>query len=142
MLMGNIAAIITGIRHLLVAFFLLISLPACVGFGDVFTRETEIYGPYYVADDPAASYKTLFCRYQEGLDLYRFENVSRVGYSAGRIFLKSKDRFYWFAVANDPGTDLGDPVTKQMFSKPLTQAEFDRLLGTLGIKELVFQFQE
>jgi hypothetical protein len=113
-----------------------------VGIGDVFTRETEIYGPYYVADDPAASYKTLFYRYQDGVDLDRFENVSQVGYSAGRIFLKSENRFYWFAVADDPGTHLGDPATRRMFSKPLTQAEFNRVLDTLGIKELDFQFQQ
>jgi hypothetical protein len=113
-----------------------------VGIGDVFTRKTEIYGPYYVADDPAASYKTLFYRYQDGVDLDRFENVSQVGYSAGRIFLKSENRFYWFAVADDPGTHLGDPATRRMFGKPLTQAEFNRVLDTLGIKELDFQFQQ
>ena len=131
-----------GARRLLGAFLLFISLPSCVGMGDVFTHETAIYGPYYVADDPAASYSTLFYRYKEGADLDRFENVSAAGYSSGYIFIKSANRFYWFAVANDPGTDLGDPAIKQMFSKPLTQAEFNRLLGTLGIKELDFQFQE
>ena len=124
------------------AVLLLASLSSCVGIGDLFTQETEIYGPYYVADDPAASYKTLFRRYKEGLDLYRFENVSQVGYSAGHIFIKSENRFYYFDVAADPGTDLGDPATKRMFSRPLTQAEFNRLLGTLGIKKLDFQFQE
>ncbi|MGI4762648.1 MAG: hypothetical protein ACRYF0_18200 [Janthinobacterium lividum] len=129
-------------RRLLCTCLLVVSLSSCVGFGDIFTQETEIYGPYYVADDPAASYKTLFRRYEEGLDLYRFENVSQVGYSAGHIFIKSKNRFYYFAVASDPGTDLGDPATKQMFSKPLTQTEFNRVLNTLGIKELDFQFQE
>lgn len=110
--------------------------------GDMFNWETKIYGPYYVADDPAASYKTLFYRYTDGLDLYRFENVSAVGYNSGYIFIKSANKFYWFAVAKDPGTDLGDPSTQRMFSKPLTQAEFDRVLGALGITELDFQFQE
>jgi len=128
-------------RRLLYAGLLLVSLPSCVGFGDIFTQETEIYGPYYVADDPSASYKTLFYRYKDGLDLYRFENVSQVGYSSGYIFLKSANRFYWFAVVKDHGTDLGDPATQQMFSKPLTQAEFDRVLGMLGIRELDFQFR-
>ncbi len=110
--------------------------------GDVLAQETKVYGPYYVADDPAASYKTLFYRSQDGVDLDRFENVSQVGYGAGRIFIKSENRFYWFAVADDHGTDLGDPATKQMFSKPLTQPEFNRLLDRLGIKELAFQFQK
>lgn len=128
--------------RLLWACLLFISLSSCVGFGDLFNQETEIYGPYYVADDPAASYKTLFYRYKDGLDLYRFENVSQVAYNAGYIFIKSQNRFYWFAVANDPGTDLGDPATQRLFSKPLTQAEFERLLDTLSIKDLEFQFQE
>lgn len=113
-----------------------------MSIGDAFARETAIYGPYYVADDPATSYKTLYYRHQDGLDLDRFYNVSQVGYSAGHIFLKSGNRFYWFTVANDPGTDLGDPATKRMFSKPLTQAEFNQVLDTLGVKELGFQFQE
>jgi hypothetical protein len=130
------------IRQLFCTCLVLISLASCVGFGDVFTRETEIYGPYYVSDDPAASYKTLFYRYQDGLDLYRFENVAQVGYSAGYIFIKSENKFYWFAVADDPGTDLGDPATKQMLSKPLTQTKFNRILDSLGVKNLTFQFQE
>jgi hypothetical protein len=122
------------------AFLLLTSLPSCVA--DLLTQETEVYGPYYVADDPAASYNTLFYRHKDGADLYRFENVSQVGYNSGYIFIKSQNKFYWFAVANDSGTDLGDPATRQLFSKPLTQAEFNHLLNTLGIKQVNFQFQK
>jgi hypothetical protein len=127
-------------HRLLWAFLLLVSLPSCVA--DLITEETEIYGPYYVADDPSASYKTLFYRHKDGLDLYRFENVSQVGYSSGYVFIKSENQFYWFAVAEDPGTDLGDPATRQIFSKPLTQNGFTQALHTLGIKNLTFQFQE
>ena len=139
---SSTSKISNGACRLLGAFLLLVSLPSCVGMGDVFTHETAIYGPYYVADDPAASYSTLFYRYKEGADLDRFENVSAVGYSSGYIFIKSANRFYWFAVANDPGTDMGDPATQRIFSKPLTQGEFTRLLRRLGIQELTFQFQE
>lgn len=141
-LVSSLSEISNGAGRLLGVFLLLISLTSCIGIGDIFVRETEIYGPYYVADDPAASYKTLFYRHKDGADLDRFENVSQVRYSSGYIFIKSKNRFYWFAVANDPGTDLGDPATKQMFSKPLTQTDFNRILPALGIKELNFQFQE
>ena len=131
--------LIAALRRLSWAFILLISLPSCIA--DLLTRETEIYGPYYVADDPSASYKTLFYR-DKDVDLYRFENVSRVGYSSGYIFIKSENRYYWFAVADDPKTDLGDPATEQMLSAPLTQTEFTQVLHRLGINELTFQFQE
>ncbi|RZK30191.1 MAG: hypothetical protein EOO63_07360 [Hymenobacter sp.] len=121
---------------------MLVSLSSCAGFGDIFSQETEIHGPYYVADDPAASYSTLFYRDKDGADLYRFENVSQVGYNSGYVFIKSQNRFYWFAAANDLGTDLGDPATQQLLSKPLSQAEFTKLLQILGIKDLIFQFQK
>jgi len=109
---------------------------------DVFSHETAIYGPYYVSTDPAASYQTLYYKLNEGLDAERFRNVSQVGYKAGYIFMKSENRFYWFAVRNDGPTDLGDPAIKNLISKPLTENEFNRLLSTLGIDKVDFQFQQ
>jgi hypothetical protein len=123
----------------LCSLLVLLWLTSCFG---IFSRETSIYGPYYVASDPSASYKSLFYRGKEGLDLDRFQNVSKVGYKAGYIFIKSGGRFYWFAVQNDIPADLGDPVVSQLISKPLSEAEFHQLLVTLGIKNLDFQFQE
>jgi hypothetical protein len=118
---------------------MLLCLTSCF---DLFSRETSIYGPYYVASDPSAAYKSLFYRGKDGLDLDRFQNVSKVGYKAGYIFIKSGGRFYWFAVQNDIPADLGDPVVSQLISKSLSGAEFHQLLVTLGIKNLDFQFQE
>jgi hypothetical protein len=122
--------------RLLWSFLLLLCLSSCF---DLVTRETAIYGPYYVASDPAASYKTLFYRAGE-LDVDRFQNVSRVGYKAGYIFIKSENLFYWFAVKNDRPTDLGDPAIDSLISKPLTEAEFNRLLATLKIGDIDYQF--
>jgi hypothetical protein len=123
----------------LCSLLLLVCLTSCF---DLYTRETDVYGPYYVASDPSASYKSLFYRGKDGLDLDRFQNVSKVGYKAGYIFIKSGSRFYWFAVQNDLPADLGDPVVRQLISKPLSETEFHQLLVTLGIKNLDFQFQE
>lgn len=117
----------------------LLCLTSCF---DVVTWETDIYGPYYVDSDPSASYKSLFYRGKDGLDFDRFQNVSKVGYKSGYVFIKSGSKFYWFAVKNDTPADLGDPIVSQLISKPLSETEFNQLLVTLGIKNLDFQFQE
>lgn len=79
----------------LCSLLLLLFLTSCF---DLVTSEADIYGPYYVASDPAASYKSLFYLDKDGFDLDRFQNVSKVDYQAGYIFIKSGRKFYWFAV--------------------------------------------
>ncbi|MCR5890297.1 hypothetical protein LRS06_22255 [Hymenobacter sp. J193] len=115
------------------------SLSACT---DLFTRETPIYGPYYVARDPSASGYSLFYRGPNGVDFDRFQDVSRVGYQAGYVFIQSGRQYYWFAVRNDRSTDAGDPAIGALISKPLTSAQFQRLTDSLGTGPIAFQFQE
>ena len=109
---------------------------------DLFTRETPIYGPYYVAHDPSASGYSLFYRDLNGVDYDRFQDVSRVGYQAGHIFIQSGRHYYWFAVCNDRKTDMGDPAIRDLISKPLTAAQFQRLTDSLGTGPIAFQFQD
>lgn len=122
--------------RLLGSLLLVFCLASCF---DLITKETLIYGPYYVASDPAASYKTLFYR-AGALEIDRFQNVSRVGYKAGYIFIKSEGQFYWFAVKNDRPTDVGDSAIKELVSKPLTEAEFTHLVDSLKIGKVEYQF--
>jgi hypothetical protein len=118
---------------------LLVSISACV---DLVGRETPIYGPYYVADDPAGSYPTLYYRGTDGLAFERFQNVSRVGYTAGYVFIEADQWYYWFAVEKDKATDQGNPAIAALISKPLNQAEFEHLLASLKIEQVEFQFPE
>ena len=115
------------------------NLSACM---DLFTRETLIYGPYYVAHDPSASCYSLFYRGPEGVDFDRLQDVSRVGYKAGYMFIQSGHQYYWFAVSNDRSTDRGDPAIQSLISKPLTGAQFQRLTDSLGTGPIAFQFQD
>jgi hypothetical protein len=123
----------------LLLFVLGSSLSACM---DLFTRETPIYGPYYVARDPSASCYSLFYRGTDGVDFDRFQDVSRVGYKAGHMFIQSGHHYYWFAVRNDLNTDPGDPAIQALISKPLTDAQFQRLTDSLDTGPIAFQFQD
>ena len=122
----------------LLLFVLGSSLSACM---DLLTRATPIYGPYYVARDPSASGYSLFYRGPDGVDFDRFQNVSRVGYQAGHMFIQSGRQYYWFAVRNDRSTDPGDPAIQALVSKPLTGAQFQRVTDSLGTGPIAFQFQ-
>ncbi|WBO86698.1 hypothetical protein [Hymenobacter yonginensis] len=123
----------------LLLFVLGSSLSACMDF---FTRETPIYGPYYVAHDPSGAGYSLFYRGPNGVDYDRFQDVSRVGHKAGYVFIQSGPRYYWFAVRNDRNTDPGDPAIQALISKPLTPAQFQRLTDSLGTGPIAFQFQD
>ena len=124
-------------RGCLLLFVLGSSLSACV---DLFTRETPIYGPYYVARDPSATHYSLFYR-GSGADYDRFQDVSRVCYHAGHVFIQSGRRYYWFAIRNDRDTDPGDPTIAHLISRPLTAAQFQHITDSLGTGPITYQFQ-
>ncbi|RYU79716.1 hypothetical protein [Hymenobacter persicinus] len=114
---------------------LLMLCTSCISLG-----ETALGGPYYVAQDPAASYKTLYYRGPDGLDFERVPNVRRAGYTAEFIFVESAQGFYLLDRALDQPTDSSDPTVQKALLGPLPAAEFKALLSRLRIPDFAFHY--
>lgn len=110
-------------------------LPACADLS-----RSQISGPYYVAQDPAAPYMTLYYSGAASLDFERIRNVAKVGYTANFIFVESEGRFYYINRLLDQPTDLGNPKLNKALSQPLTPAAFRSVLDSLEIKSFTFQY--
>jgi hypothetical protein len=76
--------------------FLLISIllfvTSCV---DLYTKEYKIIGPYYVAKDPVASYKSLYYDLGNGCAIERIRDVKRVGHTKNHIIVEIQEGFYF-----------------------------------------------
>ncbi|MFD1469226.1 hypothetical protein ACFQ48_13410 [Hymenobacter caeli] len=111
--------------------------------------EQQIVGPYLVADDPAGYDKTLYYFISEGpdtsrgIDAERIHGVSKVGYTADFIFAKRDDGFYQYIIrAQDFASDIGDPAVRSAMSTPLSEKQFQRVLDSLAIPAVEFQWQK
>ncbi|HEX8348346.1 MAG TPA: hypothetical protein VF598_00160, partial [Hymenobacter sp.] len=115
---------------------LLAALSSCVDLS-----EKQLVGPYYVAQDPVGSSKTLFYYApSEGPRFDRIYNVCKAGYTPAFIFAESKNGFYFIKRAQDRPSDLGDPEVQKAISQPLTQAGFKAFLDSIGAAGFAFQY--
>ncbi|MBC6696772.1 hypothetical protein [Hymenobacter sp. BT190] len=114
------------------ASFLLIST-SCISLS-----EEELNGPYYVDQDPAASYKTLYYRCMNGSDYERVRNVQKVGYTADYIFVSSTNGLYYIIRAQDQPSDIGNPSVQKAIHGPLTQFQFKVALDSLNFAGFTF----
>lgn len=117
------------------ASLLLLILSSCVDLS-----EQQFIGPYYVADDPAASYETLYYRSGNGLDFERIRHVRRAGYTRDFIFVEAATGYYWIKRAQDPASDIGDPAVRKAISQPLTRQAFRAVLDSVGLPDFAFQY--
>jgi len=116
-------------------YLLSAALSACIDLS-----ERQIVGPYYIAQDPEGSYKTLYYRLSDGLDAERVRNVYKVGYTADFIFVESKSGTYYINRTQDRPTDVGDPAVQQAIRGPLTPNDFRSFLDSIGEASFTFQY--
>ncbi|WP_345117816.1 hypothetical protein [Hymenobacter algoricola] len=114
---------------------LLTLLTSCAGLS-----EKEISSPYYVAQDPAASYKTLYYHCPKGLGCERIRNVQRVGDTADYIFIESISGFYYIIRAQDQPSDSGNPAVQKAIHGPLTQSNLRAVMASLDVADFTFQY--
>lgn len=102
---------------------LLLALGCCSCF-DLHASRTPIYQGYYVADDVAEPYSTLYLEVKEGYAVERCPNVTRVGYKQGYLFIEAQSGNYWCAVQDDQGWNSLEPEAALLLNGPLTRAEY------------------
>lgn len=59
------------------------------------TSEKKIDGPYFVAPDPAADYKTLYFDLGDGNSIERVRNIKRAGHTEKFIIAEVQDGYYF-----------------------------------------------
>ena len=77
---------------LFITFILSGLLTSCF---DLNTTEKKIDGPYFVASDPAADYKTLYFDLGEGNSIERVRNIKRAGHTDKFIIAEGQDGYYF-----------------------------------------------
>jgi hypothetical protein len=124
---------IRSFLYLLLAF-------GCTSCFDLNPGKTTIYEGYYVSDDAAEPFKTLYLEVKPGYSVERCQNVTRVGYKQGYIFIEAPSGNYWFAVQDDKGWNSLDPAAALLLNGPLTTADYQQALKRLAVGEVAFQF--
>ena len=112
----------------------------CTSCFDLNSSRTSIYEGYYVSDDAAEPFKTLYLEVKPGYSVERCPNVTRVGYQQGRIFIEAPSGNYWFAVKDDKGWNSLNPEAATLLNGPLTSADYQQAVRQLGVGEIVYQF--
>lgn len=71
--------------YLFRSFLCLLLACSCTACFDINPGKSTIYEGYYVSDDVAEPFKTLYLEVKEGYAVERCQQVSRVGYKQGYI---------------------------------------------------------
>jgi hypothetical protein len=112
----------------------------CTSCFDLNPGKTTIHEGYYVSDDAAEPFKTLYLEVKPGYSVERCPNVARVGYQQGHIFIEAPGGNYWFAVKDDQGWNSLDPEAALLLHGPLTAADYQQARRRLGVGEVVYQY--
>ena len=94
------------------------------------TAKEKIDGPYFVASDPAADYKTLFFDLGDGNSIERFRNIKRVGHTDKFIIVEAQEGYYFIDRLKDNkflnGNDvIGNVKTHEYFLNWLDSLKID-----------------
>lgn len=122
------------------SFFCLLLAFNCTSCFDLNSSKTTIYEGYYVSEDAAEPFKTLYLEVKPGYSVERCPNVTRVGYQQGYIFIEGPSGNYWFTVKDDKGWNSLDPAAALLLNGPLTTADYQQAVKQLGVGEVVYQF--
>ena len=128
-----------GNKNYLFLIGLTIVLSSC--FMDLNQRRQEIYGPYYIANDPSSDCKTLVYEINNILDAERINCVEKAGQINDYIIVETGGKFQYLKISEDKPSDLGDPEVKNNISRPLNKAEFQKFLDSLKIKKFEFSYE-
>ena len=126
--------------RLISTFLRLLLAFGCCSCFDLNNGRIPIYKGYYVSDDAAEPYNTLYLEVKEGYSVERCPNVTRVGYKQGYIFIEALSGNYWFAVQDDQGWNSLESEAALLLNGPLTRAEYRRAVRQLRIGEVEYQF--
>lgn len=74
-------------------FLLISSLLTGTSCVDLYSNEYKIIGPYFVANDSAASYKSLYYDLGDGCSIERVSNVKRVGHVKKYIIVEVQEGY-------------------------------------------------
>ena len=122
------------------SFLCLLLAFSCTSCLDLNPGKTTIYEGYYVSDNVAEPFKTLYLEVKSGYSVERCPNVTRVGYKQGYLFIEAPSGNYWFAVKDDKGWNSLDPAAALLLNGPLTITEYQQAVRQLGVGEVAYQF--
>jgi hypothetical protein len=103
---------------------------------DLYTTEKKIDGPYFVASDPAADYKTLYFDLGDGNSIERVRNIKRAGHTDNFIIVEVQDGYYFIDRQRDNKFLNGNEITGDIKS----HEHLLKWLDSLNIDNFAFDY--